>query len=278
MQLTPITIRYPLRPASRSLATGEVGDLFGLEDAPAERVVADGVTLELPDTGGVVLFTGPSGSGKSSLLRAVADRVKALDVMGLELPGVPVIDALEGPVPERLALLGSCGLGEAALMLRTPAELSEGQRYRFRLALALEAARKCGVRWVRADEFAAYLDRTLAKIVAFNLARRLRQTGIGALLATTHDDLTDELDPDLWVRCHGDGEVETRVRAKGAVKKKSCRGSMSSGSARGPSPTGRTSLGGITAATGSASPAASSCSGTATGRRASSSSPAHRQA
>ena len=58
-----------------------------------------------------------------------------------KLPDVPLIDALRGPVEDRLATLAGCGLGEARLLLRTPGELSEGQRYRFRLAYALASRR-----------------------------------------------------------------------------------------------------------------------------------------
>ncbi|HET6572123.1 MAG TPA: hypothetical protein VFG68_00850, partial [Fimbriiglobus sp.] len=102
------------------------------------------------------------------------------------------------------------------------------------------------------DEFAAVLDRPLAKVLAFNLRRLVSRTGVGALCATTHDDLTDDLNPDLWVRCRGDGLIETERRA---VKKKWSASSTSYGSRRAPSPTGHTSLGGITAAGGSGSPA-----------------------
>jgi GNAT superfamily N-acetyltransferase len=58
-----------------------------------------------------------------------------------------------------------------------------------------------------ADEFAANLDRTLARVLAFNLRKLVTRTGVGALLATTHEDLTADLRPDLCVRCLGDGDV-----------------------------------------------------------------------
>src|SRR5581483_10988050 len=131
-----ITIRYPVRPRARSLATNEVADLFGLADVEPPLVVAEDVSLDVRP-GDVVLFTGPSGSGKSSLLREVGRQLGALDAAALELPDVPLADALPGPLAERLERLALCGLSEARLLLRTPAELSDGQRYRFRLAFAL---------------------------------------------------------------------------------------------------------------------------------------------
>jgi hypothetical protein len=110
-----------------------------------------------------------------------------------------------------------------------------------------------------ADEFCAVLDRTLAKVLAFNVRKLATRTGVGVLLATTHDDLTDDLNPDLLVRCHGDGAIDVERRA---VKKKRSASTTSYGSRTAPSPTGRTSLGGITGRTTSPSSAGSCSSGT----------------
>jgi uncharacterized protein len=202
--LQPISIRYSFRPVRKSLATGQVADLFGLIDAQPEHIVADNVALEIRSAD-LVLFTGPSGSGKSSLLRAAGRQLDAVDAMALELPDHPLVDALPGSVQERLDRMAACGLSEARLLLRTPSELSDGQRYRFRIAYALSNPAP----FLMADEFAAYLDRTLARVLAFNLRKLVTRTGKGILLATTHEDLTEDLRPDLWVRCFGEGRVET---------------------------------------------------------------------
>jgi len=216
----PITIHYPFRPLRQSLATGVVADLFGVGGDVAPHIIADGCALDVR-AGDLVLFTGPSGSGKSSLLRAVGREVGAVDAMSLELPDAPLIDALPGTVEERLKMLATCGLSEARLLLRTPSDLSDGERYRFRLAYALatlgpRATCPQGVRgqdargprgWLVADEFAANLDRTLAKVLAFNLRRLVTRMRVGVLLATTHDDLAADLRPDLHVRCFGDGDI-----------------------------------------------------------------------
>jgi ABC-type ATPase with predicted acetyltransferase domain len=255
--LAPITIRYPVRPVRRSLATARVADLFGLAADAPPHTVAEHVTLDVRP-GDLVLFSGPSGSGKSSLLREAGRQVGAVDVTTLALPDVPLIDALPGPVEDRLRMLAACGLSEARLFLRTPAELSDGQRYRLRLAHALAGGWKQGsddprtpVPWLLADEFAALLDRPLAKVVAYNLRRQVSRTGIGVLCATANDDLAVDLDPDLWVRCHGDGLIETRRRDG---DKKWSASSTNSGCPTVPRPTGRISLGGITAAGGPPSP------------------------
>jgi GNAT superfamily N-acetyltransferase len=124
---------------------------------------------------------------------------------------VPIIDALAGAVEDRLAKLAACGLSEARLLLRTPAELSEGQRYRFRLAHAFAAG---SAKFLAADEFTATLDRTLAKVVAFNVRKLVTRTGVGLLAATTHEDVIEDLDPDVLVRCLGDGEFQSERRVR----------------------------------------------------------------
>jgi ABC-type lipoprotein export system ATPase subunit len=202
----PITIHHAFRPVRRSLATGVVSDLFGLAATEPPHTVANGVELDIRSRD-LVLFAGPSGSGKSSLLRAASRQLGAIDAMSLDLPDVPLVDALPGPVEERLGLFAACGLSEARLLLRTPAELSDGQRYRFRLAYALASASGSEGKFLIADEFAAYLDRTLAQVLAFNLRKLVTRSTVGMLLATTHEDLTADLRPDLHVHCLGDGDV-----------------------------------------------------------------------
>ena len=109
---------------------------------------------------------------------------------------------------ESLDLLGRFGLAEAWTYLRLPHELSDGQRWRLRFAMALHQSRPGDV--LVCDEFAAVLDRITARIIASVLRRVInRDCGAAAVVATSHDDLATALAPDIHVHCDF-GAVEIR--------------------------------------------------------------------
>jgi hypothetical protein len=163
----------------------------------------------LPEPGKILLLNGASGSGKSTLLRKLIAQLESqgtrvIDLARLPLPDLPVVDCLpELSLEAALMLLGKMGLGEAWTYLRTPSELSDGQRWRLRLALAVhEAGRSPDPAVILCDEYAALLDRLTAAIVSRSI-RRLIDTlpRLSAILATCHDDVIRPLQPDRVVRC-----------------------------------------------------------------------------
>jgi len=205
-----LNVKYPTLPKVPSSHASLVMDHFGLSFDTAEHVVAR--DLELPiEPGQIVAFTGPSGSGNSSLLRAAAAELESVvDAAAIELPDALVCDAFGLPFEVTMELLSLVGLSEPRLMLRTPAELSDGQRFRFRIAAAVAQQ----PRWIVIDEFTATLDRTLAKVIAFNIRRLSAKREIGFLIATTHEDVTEDIAPDLHVRCDLDGEPAIRTNSE----------------------------------------------------------------
>jgi energy-coupling factor transporter ATP-binding protein EcfA2 len=96
---------------------------------------------------------------------------------------------------EALELLSKVGLNDAFLFLRSYAQLSDGQKYRYKIAKMIESQAQF---WIM-DEFAATLDRDTAKIVAYNLQKHARQQGKAVLAATTHKDLLEDLNPSVHI-------------------------------------------------------------------------------
>ena len=260
-----LTVAHDFLPKTPSTRASIVMDHFGIDLETGRHVVAENIALPIRP-GDVVLFTGASGSGKSSLMRAAAAELVAADphassvtdVEHLDLGERLLIDSLPLPVTKSMQLLSACGLGEPHLMLRTPVELSDGQRYRFRLALGLARS----PHWLLADEFSATLDRIAARVISLNVRRLADRSDTGFLLATTHEDVAEELSPDVHIRCRLDGQIDVVSAPDGDAvesgnreplkKKEPSASSRTSASQQAPKPTGRTSLGGITEATTSA--------------------------
>jgi len=222
----------PGRPPSDRMI--QVAEMFGIGlDESYEVTLYDDLALDVRP-GDVVFVTGPSGSGKSVLLerlgRAIRDeRPDGRRVVNLAAVRVredrPVIDLMDGPLEETLRLLSAAGLADAFLLLRRPPELSDGQRYRLRLALALEtllAGPNAGrtVRLLVADEFCSTLDRLCARAVAYRIRRLADTHGLTVLAASAHDDLVEDLAPDVLVVKHAGERVEVHYAdpSRGEVK------------------------------------------------------------
>jgi uncharacterized protein len=199
-----------------SMRVLETAAMFGLGvDDTHHLALVPRIELHLPVPGpGVVFITGPSGGGKSTILRLIAHgcRERGHRVIDLDdlppLPDRPLVDAFELSLEETMSVLAFAGLGEAFLMLRRPCELSDGQKWRLRLAQAMCARGAV----IIADEFAAALDRLTARIIARSVRRWTRRSGATFICATTHDDLLEALEPDVLIHKGFGGEIEVARR------------------------------------------------------------------
>jgi len=166
-------------------------------DQYQKQVIYDNVELKIGSKD-ILLITGDSGSGKSVLLKAFKKDLgpEAVDMADIQVdPDKPLIDTVGKTLEEDLELLSRVGLNDAFLFVRRYDQLSDGQKYRYRLAKLIES----GAQWWVMDEFCSTLDRDTAKIVVFNVQKLARQLGKAVLAATTHTDLLEDLKPSVHI-------------------------------------------------------------------------------
>jgi uncharacterized protein len=185
---------------ARSQRVVEVAEAFGLGLDDKEFVVFDNLSLDVPQ-GTVVYITGQSGSGKSLLLRDLEAQMRSRGKSVINLDSIEfddkkaLIDQIGTSTNDALRLLSIAGLNDAYLFIRRPSELSDGQRYRFRLAKAIESQAQV---WL-ADEFMAVLDRVAARVIAYSVQKTARNVQATLIVATTHTDMVEDLGPDLYI-------------------------------------------------------------------------------
>ena len=195
----------------------EIAEAFGLGLDAKEFIVFDNLELDV-EQGDVVYITGESGGGKSLLLHELRAQMEAggmttVSIDDIELLDKPLIEQIGQTTNEGTNFMGMVGINDAYIWLRKPAQLSDGQRYRFRLAKAIESGAKA---WF-ADEFLAVLDRTVAVNVAFNMQKIARTIGATLVVATTHSDMIDDLAPTLRINKKYREKVEV-IRAPEGYK------------------------------------------------------------
>jgi ABC-type transport system involved in cytochrome c biogenesis ATPase subunit len=187
----------------RSLVVAEAFGL-GIDEAQTFKVLDAELKICPQD---IVYITGDSGSGKSVLLRAIRSDLgeEAIDLSEVTIdPDKPLIETVGASVVEGLELLSKVGLNDAFLFLRSYNQLSDGQKYRYRVAKLIESKKQ----WWLMDEFCAALDRDTAKIISFNLQKIARQQGKAVIAATTHGDLFEDLSPSVYVHKRFGEEIQ----------------------------------------------------------------------
>jgi len=186
--------------------------MFGLDlDRVNSNALCHKCQINL-EPGDICYITGPSGAGKSVLLRELynlcspQDRINLNDVR-LESDRC-LIDCFEGGFLEGLKLLSKAGLSDVFAVLNRPDRLSDGQKYRYRLARALADGRKI----IFADEFCSSLDRITAAVIAHNIRKFAKRNNKTFVLASSHDDLLADLAADVVIIKHLTGETEVIYR------------------------------------------------------------------
>jgi uncharacterized protein len=195
------TFGWPLRGRQGQISerSASVMRMFGLTtDRLAKTSFTVNCQLEIND-GDIVYITGPSGAGKSVLLKELEKSVPASDKVNLNEVKLArdksVIDCIDGDFLEGLKLLSIAGINDAFCVLNQPTNLSDGQKYRFRLAVAMAS----GAKFIFADEFCSELDRITAAVISYNIHKYAKRTGVTFILASSHEDILLDLSPDVLV-------------------------------------------------------------------------------
>ncbi len=207
----------PMTPRKRNVCWD-----FGIPAREKPFSIVEDLRIDLRP-GGIVMLAGPSGGGKTSVLHAIAEHADRVIWVGRgRFPSRrPVVDAVapRKPLATVLEILTACGLGEPRLWVRRFDELSDGEQFRARLARAVGQSLGGSTRHpILCDEFTAILHRRAAKAVAYNLRKLVSRYRLTLVVATTHDDIVPDLQPDKLVRLgSGEPEIVDRSSREGAM-------------------------------------------------------------
>ena len=197
----------------------QVCRMFGLTtEQLSEKSTTHNCQLQI-NKGDIVYITGPSGCGKTVLLGELEKSIPGPDKVNLariELPNnEAVIDCIDGDFLTSLKLLSIAGLNDVFCVLSKPTNLSDGQKWRFRLAVALALQKK----FIFADEFCCELDRITASVISYNINKFAKRTGTTFVLAASNDDVLADLVPDVLVVKELSGQTQV-IYKKTQIKKK----------------------------------------------------------
>ena len=195
-----VSIKYKVKNGSTE-RTNIVKEVFGVDVEHAFSTILTNFSLEI-EPGDVVLITGASGSGKSTIIRLLTSKLsslkKEMEITGKIVKNIrdvailntnwdnsrPLIEQVKEDrnIKEAIEILNSVGLSEAHLYIKRPDQISDGQRYRFAVAKLCDSGKPI---WI-ADEFVSTLNPEMAAIVAKGLRKVAYKNGATLILAAPH--------------------------------------------------------------------------------------------
>lgn len=178
---------------SRSARARQLEGMFDVPPQEKQRLEWSGdVPLDEKDWN-IGLIVGPSGSGKTTLARQLF--AENFDIP-LEWNGASVIDDFDKSqsISDVSQACQAVGFNTIPAWLRPYHVLSNGEKFRVDLArrlLELESP-------IVVDEFTSVVDRQVAQIGSYAVAKAVRRRGLKFVAVTCHFDVIEWLQPD-WV-------------------------------------------------------------------------------
>jgi ABC-type ATPase with predicted acetyltransferase domain len=191
---------------------------FTLQDVKMEKRFAGSIPIE-DEKWQIGVIVGRSGTGKTSIAKQLFPKEY---IHGFEYNSPTVLDDFPENVPVHEITSALCNVGFASPpdWLKAYGHLSQGEKMRVDIARALCLRH----RLIVFDEFTSVVDREIAKVSAYAIAKAVRRTGKQFVAVTCHYDVLDWLEPD-WVFCTDDmslskkklGDQKLRLQSTSAL-------------------------------------------------------------
>jgi len=170
---------------------------FTLQDVKMEKHFTGSIPIE-GEKWQIGVIVGRSGTGKTSIAKQLFPKEY---IRGFEYTSNTVLDDFPENVSVNKITSALCNVGFASPpdWLKAYEHLSQGEKMRVDIARALCLKQHLIV----FDEFTSVVDREIAKVSAFAIAKAVRRTDKRFIAVTCHYDVLDWLEPD-WVFCTDD--------------------------------------------------------------------------
>lgn len=168
-------------------------------DATKKSIHRFAVEADIESPFNIGLIVGASGSGKTTLAKSIYGEDVFKNWLNMS---IPVIDQFpeSWSYDECAAALAGVGLTSVPCWIRPAYTLSNGQRARAEAALAIANSANDGL--IAIDEWTSVVDRTVAKVMSFCVAKHARKFERRVVLLSCHYDVIEWLDPDWIIDCN----------------------------------------------------------------------------